>query len=1218
MMNTPLQENPKSDSAMAPTPVGGLGVAPHWDVRHRLPYRIGDPVDDVVATEEITFSDTCRTSLPVSKLHKMHRIVARQVTVKAAMFFTYAWQWGLFCDAGEFNRHWHTSLLKRWLCSFIRACGYDAYSFAGQPWLENVTDGPAVLTCALATGYLNQNLKALQRLGVPILAVVEDYQEGYHADAEYQYTCINGLVKGHSNGKDRGWYDENIFAQMRDGPIGDGWFIHTIASLGPQRVVVLDTFASSNAVPLEPFPTDTSDAFGRVNRMSCPLKLDLEIPCGSEETALPGYQPAAFERLNVWPWRRYVTWIAVVSTCTLLSMMLLWLLCNVHIVPYLGTVIAVISVVAAAVSMGTIGVLLKCYRRYASRDLCPEYYLVDSDASDFIAWCSGVRIFKHRGYSLPPGFYHIDDATVTRVPPSHPDCNYTNLIAMAEQYCASKSWNPKTGVRKLIRLFGPVPEMFFQVSSADINVRECELPPDLVRTIPVRVKINPSEPKVRIASLDYNHEDFTLPVPDAQSIASTATTRVFQRIEEAPALARLLDFWKKVVRGGRLMFNPNPPDFSGYAGPKRRLYEATYEKLCSRKPAHYSSFLKIECLPSANITAGKAIRAIEPNSKSFNVSCFNFFHDFEKTLLATQDQWGYDLFAKGSNMDRRCEVIAQKAARYAYVYSCDFKNFDGHHKGKAYLDEIEFYMRIGLDRFYQSSLSDSRLDGLYEAAQPKRHSGDLFTGSGNCLVVASMLYWKGCEHTIYCDGDDTLVFTNDPNLIDVLVDRARKAGHILTVERPTRGPFGNEIPFCQHIFCGDQYWASQKRICNKLFNIPYSSTQDLEKRLYGKMCALSAYIAAGVINLPNFPCPVDEEIAWRYAGGVRRIPEPTQDPPPAGPITSLIRTLIEKCQPRPIKGLCGVINGAPLSVKLVVHQFISSDPTFKVQPSRAESFGSLFRHLVIPASRSAMFNSQFGSANFVDCTKRTKSEDSKSSSSLPTTLSPMVFSQYRTTTTQPRDHRDHPRQCSNKQDRAKRESTKPSKSQSQRSCSDPRRQDDSPRARTATSSTRTSGSPQATRSSQSACSSSTKPHSTHHNPTKNSQPIPPRSCQSPTESSSNPKPSPETVTTGTSQSAPATRTNSPPPSPQSPPKTGSSTTGSGSSRQPKTSEHKPSSTLPTPQEQHGARSQHKQAKKLPKQRSPSAERRRNQYFKDSRKTRIQHHSRSRSGTPPRK
>lgn len=1200
MQSTPLPAIPKSDSAMAPPEVGGPleSFQKGWSSKHRIPYILSEPVDDVDAGE-IEFPEVARTAIKASKLHVMHRVRPVRVNVGAAFLFTYSWAWGLFCPSKETNPHWHTSLLKRWLCSFVRAKGYDAYSFAGQAWLDNPSDGPAVLVGALSTGYLNQNFRALTSLGIPILAVVEDYQEGYHADAEYTYTCIRGIVKGHSTGKKQGWYDENIFSEWRDGPVGDGWFIHTIASLGPQRVVVFDTFESPNAVKNDPFPTDVSEARGSTSRMSCPTKLDLEIPVEDEKTGLPRYAPSAYRSLRVWPWRRSVTWMALLSLLVFSSTMLM-MYCGMHRIPHLGTVIAFICVVAALITVLSLLVLCRTYQPYSSEDLCPEYHLVDNDAEDFISWCSGVHKFAHKGYTLPPGFYHIDEKRVIRVPPSHPDCNYTNLVAMAEQYCASKSWNPKTGVRKLVRLFGPIPEAFFQVSSADINVKEPAMPPDLVRTIPVRVKINPSEPKIRIACLDYNHEDFTLPVPDTQSIASTATTRVFQRIQEAPALDRLLNFWNVIVRGGRIPFNPDPPDFSRYAGPKRRLYQATYDKLCARKPAHYSSFLKIECLPSANIEAGKAIRAIEPNSKSFNVSTFNFFHDFEKTLLATKDRWGYDLFAKGSNMDTRCSVIAQKAAKYRYVYSCDFKNFDGHHKGKAYTDEIEFYMRIGLDRFYQPGLVKSQLDGLYEAAQPKRHSGDLFTGSGNCLVVASMLYWEGCEHTIYCDGDDTLVFTNDVNLIKQLVQRAKDAGHVLTVEEPRTGPFGVEIPFCQHVFCGEVYWPSQKRICNKLFNIPYSSQEDLAKRLYGKLCALSAYIKAGVLKMPEFACPVDDDIIWRYNMSVRIRPEPTSDPTPAGPITSLLRTLVEKCPPRDNNGLPSVINGAERAVKLVVHQFLNSDPTFKPRELPEESFGTRFLRWVTPVSRSEMFSSQFGSANFVDCTRHTNCTASKSLSSLPTTLSPMVFSQSRTTTTQAKAPPTTPRQCSSKQAQGKNESTRPSKSQSRQPSSGPRRPGDLRKDRTATSSTLTSGSPQATQSNQSASTSSTKPASTHHKQQVREQ-IPHQQSQASETDNSSKADSSAAATNGTSASAPATRTNSPRPGHQERLPNGKG--GSGSQTRPPDKQPSQSRTSKNPKGRRERSPTKGKTRSQQVRRSPSQEARRHRYFQDSRSRR---------------
>lgn len=1051
-------------------------MAPKWQPRHPMPYRLAEFRGEAQA-EKINFSETSRTAILASKLHKMHRVTAQKATVAASCLTAFEWRWGLFVASDELNPHWHTSLLKRYMRSLIQLAGYDAYAYAGQAWLDHPSDGPAVLVGALSTGYLNQNFKALTKLGLPILAVVEDYTEGHHADTEYLYTCVNGLVTGRSNGKEGVWYDENLFSEYRDGPVGDGWFVHTLASLGPQRLVVFDTYETTNAVTNKPMLLQVDPAMGVVNRRSCPQHLDLEIPTTPILSEHPGYAPKAYKRVARVPWRQWLKSACAVSLLLLLSTTpLLWW--GAYALPFVGTWLVRVWLASLATS-GLTGYLIWRYAWSLDNvDQCPEYYLVDSDCKDFLSWIRGIHAFSHKGFSLPPGFYHIDESRIARVCPSHPDCNYTNMVAIAEQYCASKSWNPKTGVRKLIRLFGPINERFFTASSSDIFVKEPELPPDLVRTIPIPVKINPQEPKIRIASLDFNHEDFTLPVPSAESIAATATTRVFQRIDEAPCLARLETFWRDVVRGGYILANPTPPDFSNYAGSKRRLYEATYNKMCDGKVAHYTSFLKIEVLPSASLHAGKAARAIEPNSKSFNVSCFNFFHAFEKTLLETRDQHGLRLFAKGCNMDARCEEIQRKMQHYTYVWSCDFKNFDGHHKGKAYQDEIDFYLKIGLDRFYGPGLKESRLDGLYDAAQPKRHSGDLFTGSGNCLIVGSMLYWAGCEHSIYCDGDDTLVFSNNPNCLTELSARACKAGHVLTFEEVKHGDLGLQVPFCQHVFCGDHYWPSHKRICNKLFNIPYTTTQDLENRIYGKLCAVAAYTKAGILHLPHFECKIDEDIAWRYETVNHMIAEPSPDPEPAGAILALLNTLHEKCPPRQGSGLGQVLTRADLVVKRAVKEFVNSNPAFREQESKGESFGTRFLRWVTPVSRSRIFNSQFGSASFVDCTKHTNSMTSNSSSSLPTTLSPMVYSPSHSTTTPAKDHQVTPKSCSNKSDQGKKGSTKQSKSTFQKKSSAPPRREGTQLAQAATFSTGTSGSPQVIPSNQSPSTSNTTRPST--------------------------------------------------------------------------------------------------------------------------------------------
>lgn len=725
---------------------------------------------------------------------------------------------------------------------------------------------------AFATSCVRAHLPALMALGLQMLLVVEDYTEGHHHQQSYVYTCHNGLCYGVHDRGDQPllyWSDENLFTNLAEGPIGNGYYIRTLARFGPQRLIHISTVPT--AATIENFSvrtvTDPSDKVVDCRPQRCVIGLqrvdyDHEIsPLRYVNQPVPTYRDrnrfvtAFFDGLN----KMGVTWNGyrlVIKWSPALFVFQLFIKCVLN------------SLNNVAARLGAPLLPDPIYE-----DQCPAYYVGGRYADDWEEFISHITTYPHGGLDLPVGFYSVSRWGIVRVPPAHPRCNYTNTLPIAREFAAQCGASLQAANRILLSLYGPSPmiPVSDDVVSQPPDVVSCEL------STAFEVSVNaPVDNKVLIARLDPNHSDFSFASPTAESVKKTVELRVAQPTAgdtRTSVKRRLVDFWRR-FRLPSVVAGLQEPDFSHFPSAKRNLYQRTYEALVTAT-AGYNTFLKTEVLPSLNIEKGKATRMIQANNKRFNVLVFNWFHEFERILLSVTHR-DVSIFAKGKSMPERLVDIRKLLERYRYVWSCDFKNFDGHLKGDIYLAELDFYEALGLSANVAESLRKAKLHGVICADLPMRHSGDLFTGSGNCLQAASLLFDPFADHTIYCDGDDTLIFANDLHDIDVIVDRVNRSGFELEVNIVEDNVhYGRVVPFCQQLFlergdCG--IVPNADRLMEKLFNIPYTSKQDLERKILGKIQAVQAYCALGLPGFPKTGYASDEgdaaEVLARYAGYV--------------------------------------------------------------------------------------------------------------------------------------------------------------------------------------------------------------------------------------------------------------------------------------------------------------------------------------------------------------
>lgn len=495
-------------------------------------------------------------------------------------------------------------------------------------------------------------------------------------------------------------------------------------------------------------------------------------------------------------------------------------------------------------SLGTVLVILSLVTidRLCTKDIIvPHIYLtfekpefVGEDSKDLYRYYESNPTDE---LGLPWGFYAIskDGLNVVQVNQRSSNCNYTNIHKMVIAFNNSKCHSGKSSVAKYLKNTLKINFKIFDVEDYSFLDRQ-ESP----------IKRITCKGEYMVHYKDQHGVDIKLESREQwrEYLSSQLTTTVIAAATENRALPGGYDtvfseeehqklysrFWRKYVGKTYHDVQEEPNHETFYKGKSKHLrkYRSVFGRFgeISYK-AVYTTFMKIESLPLKSFIK-KATRFIFPNTPHFNLSHLNLFHAFEKDLLAIEVN-GLPLFAKGLNWDQTLTAINKHLKRHRYVLSVDFSNFDAHHKDKAYKGEMNFYGEIGLDAKTVESLKNPMITGIVDLiGHCHRMSGDLFTGSGNCLVVASMLeQFFGPNCSILCNGDDTLIFCDDTSIKDNIVAALKLYGHELTIDKitDTHTP-GYMIPFCQLFYRKEDYKYNWDRMRNKIMNITGPTSED--------------------------------------------------------------------------------------------------------------------------------------------------------------------------------------------------------------------------------------------------------------------------------------------------------------------------------------------------------------------------------------------------------
>lgn len=733
------------------------------------------------------------------------------------------------------NAHIHTSLLKRYLSCLIRENNYDAYSLIGQQWLNNINPGaPVVLTGAFINSTLETHAEKIRKLRTPVLFVYQHYSQ-FHLGNEYSYVRdAKGNVLGCSaEGKCDFWTDVQL-----DLPYTGEWHgmnVETLVEFGPQRICYINHVEPGAAV-FRPFSrVDCSYKVKMVLPIS-PAKPHLLIGLFDEEKDEPrknvhliGYDPflllksftpkrktiveIIWEKIQTW-WAN--TWIKRTTD---------------SVFEFFGKENSLMNIVYNP---------NLCIFPEGEDDLYQLYY------------SNPVDPFS----KLPYGVYYVDDENVIQLHFGDPNANYTNLYSLFRLYAVRKGHSVVSTYKYLVENTCKIhPKMIPETDFSYQPTFESPLEPITARR-PYKITINEAPGYSVKLFGEQELREYVVSYVTHRSVSAAASWRVVRAglqntMPYGTMLLEYRQFWTNMVcRGCFLKFtNLDPiPDVNHFKGKKRRKYQRLLDSLGLKSAkARYELFCKMEALPLSNVLK-KAVRIISPNNPVFNLIALNFFLSFEETLLATTTLFGTHLFAKGLNYENRWKTIRKLAKIFKFCYSIDFKNFDAHHCDENYRQEIEFYMAIGLPLVLVKQLLEARHTGVIAYTALMRCSGDLFTGSGNCLTVGALFYpFLGNDCAIFCDGDDTLVFLNRRSDYEIISSHLFNRGYELG--QPEIISLANNdwaIPFCQMTYCKDYYTRDLERMLNKSGNLTGSNYDAIAKTILGKIQSFPLIQAHGI------------------------------------------------------------------------------------------------------------------------------------------------------------------------------------------------------------------------------------------------------------------------------------------------------------------------------------------------------------------------------------
>lgn len=801
---------------------------------------------------------------------------------------------GLFTADGS-SDYGYTEELVRWLSAYIKSSKLSSVTLFrdGQEHLTNICKGQPVVVVDRGTKDLQDSLPLLINTGVTIMAVTQTYSRGLVFTEDECYYC-DGSGNVHGYNRTRG-----EFYDVSDPFIGDGnycskedkgykrdYMIFTFVKHGNQRVVVFAPGKLDYTAKYIPEKTNYYLQTPDIKIKEVPLHkhhigkyawAKQKPGDGQAWTFDPNVGIKNAFRPNVWQRLRAFLSEPLRYKRELLTM------------GFTGLGLALCSASSAGAALAIGAPSVYAGYRYINGKLNEKIITLAISPVVFKCEDSKLRESLANYYAANPigsdslayGFYNVTPYSITQLPEGYPGINYTNMFEFYKRYSLSKQRSSTAWVGVMN---ASMENCGFNTLKEDgylncFTEMHDTIPTILSSKVPFKVKIMDKD-VVRVCL--SNKEDlrkYLMTKFTEETLAAITSRRVARGgwealLEKDEIVKAFMEAWIGSTNMRFILdcWGPNVDKYKGKNAKKWRRYVAAFKNSAEWwTDSIYRLFEKFECLKQEAIEK-KGGRMISPNTPEFNLLVMDFFEQFENELYSWCDKRdGFKIFAKGLNYDQRYHLIRDviKTGKWKYCIPIDAKNFDGHIAGKLAEAEIVFYTIIGLTKVIAEKIFKSRITGVVSYNYLTRKSGDMFTGCGNCFIMYSILYPLFKKVRIICDGDDTLIFLNDEDIYDTIVDRFKLFGVELgpketCVITERKDKYVYEIPFCQMKYRWDDYELDHDRMLNKLCNIAvHNSPQAITEKIIGKLQACDVLRNMGyVFDLDPVPFFLNFDKSW--------------------------------------------------------------------------------------------------------------------------------------------------------------------------------------------------------------------------------------------------------------------------------------------------------------------------------------------------------------------
>lgn len=196
----------------------------------------------------------------------------------------------------------------------------------------------------------------------------------------------------------------------------------------------------------------------------------------------------------------------------------------------------------------------------------------------------------------------------------------------------------------------------------------------------------------------------------------------------------------------------------------RAKYTTAFKTPLHKKHSLVRMFVKFEKMHDRT----KPPRAIQHRHSAFTARFAKYILPIEKVMYSTSyNNHGFKMFAKGRNQFNRAWDLRKAYEHYPNptIYLADHSKFDSSVQLEHLFITHLLYEQIVGPEVLQYCIKQYinkgwTLNGHQYKCEGRRMSGDADTGIGNSIInYFTLKYMFGEDSIVYCDGDDSVVFT---------------------------------------------------------------------------------------------------------------------------------------------------------------------------------------------------------------------------------------------------------------------------------------------------------------------------------------------------------------------------------------------------------------------------------------------------------------------------